>query len=997
MGLNEQFNATGKDSFSVLEEQSGNQAVLLLSAEGKVISCNKKTEQVTGYSARELQGQELSFFFNSDVVKKGEYVHAFETAISSGVYNNTLQFKRKDGKIIKSFICLTPLPDDQGAVNNYHLSILDLNSNNIFSNVFHLAKLIERTNDAIFSTNLSFKIISWNKAAEQLYQYTAEEVIGKTLRDVVQPQNLLEIIQDIDKNIKLYGHWMGEITHLRKDGVRLNIEESISVTKDINDDVDGYVWVCRDITALKQKELELFHLAKQIESTNDAIYTASSDNKILTWNTAAVKMFGYTVEEALNKTSMELLRPQASEEYLHQLRKEINKKGYWQGEIVNKRKNGTDLSVLATITVAKDKEGKIEKYFCICTDLTEIKRKEDVVLKMQQQIDRLTQEKLDSSIKEIADYKYALDVSSLVNITDANNIIKYVNKNFCDISMYTAEELVGKNENILNSDFHTKDFVESLWATISSGNIWSGQIKNKAKDGTFFWVNATIVPFIDDSGKPYQYLEIGKDITHRKKTEEAYRKSEEVKNTILKSSLDAVIGVDSKGLLISWNVQAEKMFGWKQDEVLGKRFTDVIIPERHRERDMKIMEHYLETGEGDYFNKILEVNVLNKEGKELMVEFTNVPLEQDGDTYFCAFMRDISQRKLWEKELRESEQKYKMLFENNPLPMWMFTLPERKVIEVNKAALSHYEYTREEFLNLNVLDLRPDEDKPLFIEETKTFVGGLRTAGVWRHKKKSGQVIYVEIFRDDIIYEGQPVRLVLANDISEKFKSEQKLKESYEELRTLASHLQDIREEERAVIAREIHDELGQQITGLKMDVSWIYKRLQTEDKAIHQKIKNILELLDETVKTIRKIATELRPSILDDLGLVDALQWYSLEFEKRYKIPVSFQTTVDELTLSKNVAIGLFRIYQESLTNVARHSGASFVKSKITVNNSVLELSIEDNGKGFDASFINKKKTLGLLGMKERTIMMGGTYVISSKPGEGAIVMISVPLQHTA
>jgi two-component system sensor histidine kinase UhpB len=267
-----------------------------------------------------------------------------------------------------------------------------------------------------------------------------------------------------------------------------------------------------------------------------------------------------------------------------------------------------------------------------------------------------------------------------------------------------------------------------------------------------------------------------------------------------------------------------------------------------------------------------------------MVEFTNVPLEQNGIKYFCTFMRDISQRKLWERELKDSEQKYKMLFENNPLPMWMFTIPGRKVIEVNNAATSHYGYSREEFLNLNVVDLRPEEDKPLFMEEARKFSQGIRTAGVWRHKKKNGEIIYVEIFRDDIIYQGQPVRLVLANDISEKFRTEERLKESYEELRILASHLQEIREEERAVIAREIHDELGQQITGLKMDVSWISKRLQSEEKTIHLKIKSILELLDETVKTIRKIATELRPSILDDLGLIDALQWYSLEFEKDIK-----------------------------------------------------------------------------------------------------------------
>lgn len=994
MGLNEQFNAMSTNSLSMLLEQSGNHAVFLLSSAGKVISCNKNVELVTGYSAQEMRGTDISFFFGNNTAGTDEHLKAIESAKHNGIFDCRQQFKRKDGKIIRAFVCLTALPDEQGIVNTYNISLIDLSGNtNIISEAFHLARVIERTFDAIFSTDLSFKIISWNNAAEKLYGYTAEEVIGKTLKDILRPQMSSAIFENIDNSVKQHGYWVGEAIHLRKDGVRLEIEESIATTKDVNEKVDGFVWVCRDITLLKKNERELHFLTRQIETANDAIFTASEDGFIQSWNSAAVRLYGYTSDEAIGKATEELLRPQFSTQEIKELREEIFKSGYWQGEVIHTKKDGSSLSVLATINVEKDKEGKVEKYFCICSDLTNLKRNEDILIKMEQQIAQLTQEKLDDSLKEIADYKYALDASSLVNITDANNVIKYVNKKFCEASKYTADELIGKNENILNSDFHTEAFKESLWNTISNGKIWTGQIKNKAKDGTFFWVNTTIVPFIDDSGKPYQYLEIGKDVTERRKTEEAYRKSEEIKDTILKASMDAIIGVDSNGLLITWNKQAEKMFGWKPDEVLGKSFTDVIIPERHRQRDMQIMRHYLETGQGDVFNRVLEVNVLNKEGKEFMVEFTNVPLEQDGVKYFCAFMRDISQRKKWEKELKESEQKYKMLFENNPLPMWMFTIPERRVIEVNDAAIKHYGYSREEFLRLNLLDLRPDEDKPLFLEETKKFKEGIRNAGVWRHKKKDGEIIYVEIFRDDIIYNEQPVRLVLANDVSEKFRTEKRLQESYEELRSLASHLQQIREEERAVIAREIHDELGQQITGLKMDVSWIAKRLASEDASIHQKIKNVLELLDETVKTVRKIASELRPSILDDLGLVDALQWYSLEFEKRYKIPISFQTKIDELQLSKNNAIGLFRIYQESLTNVARHAGASFVKSSISIKEAVLELTIEDNGKGFNTDHINKKKTLGLLGMKERTLMMGGTYNINSKPGNGTTVVVSVPL----
>lgn len=994
MGLHQQFNAMSKNSLSTLLEQPGNHAVFLLSSAGKVISCNKNAELVTGYTMQDMRGVDVSFFFNNNTVNNNENITAINYARENGIFNCEQQFIRKDGTAIRVFVCIAALPDEDGLIKNYNVSLIDLSANSDrISEAFHLARIIEKTFDAIFSTDLSFEIISWNNAAENLYQYTAEETIGKHLKDVLRPQMSPEFFEEIDASIKKHGFWIGESIHLRKDDVRLEIEESIATIKDVDGEVEGFVWVCRDITTAKQNERELYFLTRQIETANDAIYTASGDGIIQTWNSAAVRLYGYSFEEAVNKTPEELLRPQMSEQNIEKLRQEIFKIGYWQGEVMHMKKDGTLLSVLATVNVEKNKEGTIEKFFCICSDLTKLKRSEDILIKMQQQITQVTKEKLDDSLKEIADYKYALDASSLVNITDANNIIKYVNNKFCDVSKYSSSELIGKNENILNSDFHTDEFMKNVWNTISRGKIWNGEIKNKAKDGSIFWVNTTIVPFIDESGKPYQYLEIGKDITGRKKTEEAYKRSEEIKDTILKSSLDAIIGVDSNGLLILWNQQAEKMFGWSANEVLGKKFTEMIIPERHRQKDFEIMTHFLNTGSGDVFNRVLEVNLLNRAGTEFMVEFTNVPLEQNGVKYFCAFMRDISQRKKWERELKESEEKYKMLFENNPLPMWMFTIPERNVIEVNEAALQHYGYSREEFLKLNLLDLRPDEDKALFIEETRNFREGIFNAGIWRHKKKNGEIIYMEIFRDDIIYADQPARLVLANDVSQKFKTEKRLQESHEELRRLASHLQEIREEERAVIAREIHDELGQQITGLKMDVSWVAKRLKSEDNATHQKIKNVLELLDETVKTVRKIASELRPSILDDLGLIDALQWYSLEFEKRYKISVSFQTEIDELQLPKGNSIGLFRIYQESLTNVARHSGANFVKSGISITENILALTIHDNGKGFDTNKVNKKKTLGLLGMKERTLMMGGTYSISSQPGKGTIVVVSVPL----
>ncbi len=224
----------------------------------------------------------------------------------------------------------------------------------------------------------------------------------------------------------------------------------------------------------------------------------------------------------------------------------------------------------------------------------------------------------------------------------------------------------------------------------------------------------------------------------------------------------------------------------------------------------------------------------------------------------------------------------------------------------------------------------------------------------------------------------------------------QVITENNELLRELTFHLQNIREEERASMAREVHDELGQQITCIKMDVSWLLKRIKTDDPQEQEKMKAIPELLDHTSTTVRKIATELRPSILDDFGLIDALEWQGREFEKRSGISVQFSSAVSETTtLGQSINTAIFRIYQESLTNVARHAAATSVAVNISLQDGdKLLLTITDNGKGFDVTGIGHKKTLGLLGMKERTTMIGGKYEITSNPGTGTTITVTAPIK---
>jgi len=227
----------------------------------------------------------------------------------------------------------------------------------------------------------------------------------------------------------------------------------------------------------------------------------------------------------------------------------------------------------------------------------------------------------------------------------------------------------------------------------------------------------------------------------------------------------------------------------------------------------------------------------------------------------------------------------------------------------------------------------------------------------------------------------------------ELFRKSERLRESEDKLRRLAAHLISVREEERAHIAREIHDELGQVLTGLKMEVTWLAKRLK--EKPLVEKTDSMCKLIDTTVQTVRKIATGLRPEMLDDMGLVAAVAWYAKEFQKRSGIRCRAKLPPETVKLDVDVSTTMFRIFQEILTNVLRHSRATRVDLELSVNEDWVALDVIDNGVGIAEAELNGKKSLGLLGMHERALLFGGEVKITGTPGHGTRVSVSIPMRQ--
>jgi PAS domain S-box-containing protein len=507
------------------------------------------------------------------------------------------------------------------------------------------------------------------------------------------------------------------------------------------------------------------------------------------------------------------------------------------------------------------------------------------------------------------------------------------------------------------------------------------------------WVLVTYLPVRDETKTIIGVYVATKDISERKAAEEIIKASEERYRSLIEQASDAIMITDTKGDFTDVNPAFCKQFGYEKEEVLKMNISQFIDPEQLKTTPL----HFKELVAGK--NIIGERRMLHKDGSIVDVE-SNVKMIPGGR--LLAIARDIRERKRTEQEkeqirylLNERVKELTTLYQASRLLQTedkSTTTVLKEFISIVPGAWQYPEITAARLV-VNDIEISTPNFGPGPHKQTAEFQTFNDLTGLL-------EIVYLEERPTDtegpFMAEERNLINMLAEMLQIYFNKKcttDELKVSYEQIRLLASHIENVREEEKIKIAREIHDELGQQITGLKMDISWVSDKIGPADKVLHEKTKEILSLLDDTVKSVRRISTDLRPGILDDFGLVAALEWQSKEFEKRSGIKTKFDSPFPELITPANISTGLFRIFQESLTNVARHAEASQIFASITKIDNEVVLKITDNGKGFDVSKIGHKHTLGLLGMKERTMIMGGDCNILSEKNKGTTVLVSVPL----
>jgi PAS domain S-box-containing protein len=521
------------------------------------------------------------------------------------------------------------------------------------------------------------------------------------------------------------------------------------------------------------------------------------------------------------------------------------------------------------------------------------------------------------------------------------------------------------------------------------------------EDHNQLWLLVNLLPIRDQSEKITGLAVITKDISDKKKTELELIKSNNRFELITKTTNDAIW---------EWNLETGELWANETHQQLygltlkdpfpdEQKWIDRIHPE-DREQIVSLQRAILNSDKNVF---ICEYRFFTREkGYRDIYDRSYIVRDQNGKPLLrTGSMMDVSEQKRNQEEIFKAHARFDIVSKATSDIVWDWDI-KHNIIWWNDNYYQIMGYNKQnDFVDIEnwFNGIHPGDEKRVRQKISEVFAG---KESIWRDEyrfsKQDGTYIDV-LDRGFIIRDktGKATRMIGSMvDLTERIRKEEELNESYRAIRKLTDHLQNIREEERTHIAREIHDELGQQLTVLKMDASWLNKKIGDSDPATKEKLKDLLSILDDTVKTVRRISSELRPSLLDDLGLFAAMEWQLHEFGKRSGIQTSINASNTDMNLSNEIKTALFRIFQESLTNVARHSDAKNIEVNLQQQENNFVMSIFDDGKGFNKNQIAKKRTLGILGMNERTRMVGGYYEITSVPGKGTKVSVSIPVNNS-
>jgi PAS domain S-box-containing protein len=477
--------------------------------------------------------------------------------------------------------------------------------------------------------------------------------------------------------------------------------------------------------------------------------------------------------------------------------------------------------------------------------------------------------------------------------------------------------------------------------------------------------------------------------------------------SIVEWSDDAIIGKSLDGTIRSWNRGAERIFGYTEREALGKHITLIIPEARHAEEDQVIAQ--IRRGETvSHFETVRRT----KDGSVLDISLTVSPIrDAEGRVVGASKVaRDITSRKKAEQKAKAIQSmltgtQARLAAIVDSAMDAMITIDEsQKIVLFNGAAEKVFQVPREHALGSPLERFLPQRFRAAHRGHVEQFghtgvtnrrMGDVTT--LWG-LRADGEEFPIEASISQAGEAGERYFTVILRDITLRKQNEDTLLQQQAELRELSARVLEAREEEKTRIARELHDELGQLLTALKMDLAWIRERLPREGDLV-SKADEMGRMLDQTVSSTRRISADLRPLMLDDLGLADAASWLVDDFARRSGVQCEMRLAGNGsmMDVDKRVATAVYRALQESLTNIARHSGASHAWILLAVENGRIEFEVEDDGRGIGTDDLAKSRSLGLKGMRERVLYFGGSLEVAAAPRGGTRIRGHVPAQPPA
>ena len=496
----------------------------------------------------------------------------------------------------------------------------------------------------------------------------------------------------------------------------------------------------------------------------------------------------------------------------------------------------------------------------------------------------------------------------------------------------------------------------------------------------------------DQSGAITRVIGVTQDITERKAAEERLEKQDRLFREAQRIAHFGTWDWDPVADTSEWSAEMHHIF---QTDATTFRpnyrtFMEYVAPE-----DREAVRSTIEAAVASGSNVEYDTRIVTPDDRRLTIRTFGSPVFDENGvmTRVVGVTQDITAQRRAEERLRESDARYRLLFEINPSPMWVYDVETFAFLAVNEAAVRHYGYSRNEFLSMKMTEIRPPEDVPKWLEHFQSRPN-LYTGGVWRHRKKDGTEVFVESMARSVDFAGRPARLVLVRDVTDRRRAEERLARSAREMRALSARLQSIREEEDSRVAREVHDGIGQALTALGLDVAWLARNLNRKEgrAKFAEKLRSMSALIETTTGTVERIASDLRPGILDELGLEAAAEWAVREFGERTGMACRFESQLQRNPTDLDRGTAIFRILQEALTNVARHARARRVEVRLWDDAAGLHLEVRDDGAGIDTGRIADSRSFGLLGMRERSRAFDGNCVITPHPDGGTLVSATLP-----